>query len=175
MKSFSQLIKKYKETKDEQILTEIFRILEPVIRKYVVCTSQPLREDMRQELTICVWSAVETIRDYSIDSRCICYMVSAIRRRYFYLCRKYRKQTELEELVSEIWDSVPEADISVFHDIEFAVDLELNMKDLSESQKRLAEYAFLRKMKDSEIARELGVSRQYVNKEKKRIAVKINH
>lgn len=174
MKSLTQMIESYKETKDERILAEIFRGFEPIIHKYTSRTGPALSEDMRQELLISVWNAVEKIGDYSVNARCVCYIVSAIRHKYVFLCRKYKEQTQLEELVSEIWDEASASDVSVFDEIEFAVDLEQNMKDLSQNQKKLAEYAFMRKMSDSEIARELGVSRQYVNKEKKRIAVKIN-
>lgn len=168
------MIKSYKETKDERILAEIFRGFEPIIHKYASRTRPAFSDDMRQELLISVWNAVEKIGDYSVNARCVCYIVSAIRHRYIYLCRAYKEQAELEELVSEIWDTIPESDLSVFEEIEFAVDLEQNMKELSQSQRKLAEYAFMQKMSDAEIARKLGVSRQYVNKEKKRIAVKIN-
>lgn len=168
-------IREYQRTKDEIFLKNIIEQFEPAIRKAVFHVSESWREDARQELMIAIWMAVEKIEDCSDEGGCVKYIASTIHNRMAFIYQKFSKQYKTEESVADFWDEVLGIETATYSDVEIRVDMERKIIEWSEVQKKIAEDAFFRGASDSQIAKELCISRQYVNREKKKLAKKLIH
>lgn len=162
MGDISQWIKEYQETKDEQILWNIIQRFEPAIRKAVYHVNKNLRDDMRQELMIAVWHAVEKLGDCSSEGGCVKYISSTIHNQARHIYSIAKKQEEHEQTVDAFWDESAQTTVSDYSMAEFQADLEAKTRNMNHVQKRMAEYAFLQGISDAQIAQQLQISRQYL-------------
>lgn len=168
--SIKESIKKYKEGNDrERMLSEIISKMTPIINKYARRLYYLEYEDMKQELLIAIIEAVMRIETYDKEGQCINYLVSAVKMRYWELCRKSTNNQDSYANVELLYEYPDKKVKDQFEEIEFMLDLN-NLKKVDNEMKReVFNYILTGNMSDAEIAKRLNVSRQYINRCKKRI------
>lgn len=106
----------------------------------------------------------ETIGYTETEKQCIFYLAKSIRTKFAYLYNRGRKRRETEVHIPEDMDFAMQQ--SPYPDSIFYADFEKYIKKLPQTKKeillRLADGK-----KDQEIAQELHLSKQYVNRAKK--------
>lgn len=165
-----EIVKAHKANQEkEENMLKIIDCMQPLIRKYVRQVYWAEEEDVRQELILAVIEAVDKMDACDSEGGCVVFLGNAIRNRLFELYRKYRR-TQVEESVEmEAFDYMEGRDTYDYCDTEFQIDLEQMLHLSSTTQKRIASYILYEQKTDSEIARCLKFSRQYVNRCKKEI------
>lgn len=162
MTEFVKLIQTAKN--DDNKMMEILNKLSPLRNKYVKKLFFLERSDAEQEINIAIIEAIKGIKKSETDGQCLTYINNAVRFKYAYLCKKnlYRCKEESYEEIEN--DSIF---VEKYGDIEFKFDLEVKKKKLSLKQQKIFEY-IIEGYSDKEIARKMGISRQYINRVKKR-------
>ena len=163
-----ELIKNYKETGGEKELNSIIDKMMPLICKYASMLGQYEFEDTKQELIIAVIVAVKRISTYENEGQCIKFLIRAVKNRFLELCRICNKQKSESLLDMEVLENTF-SDRNQYADIEFYTDLEKIKKCNTEIKEKVWECIVSEQASDSEIARGLKVSRQYVNRCKKEL------
>ena len=101
------------------------------------------------------------------------FIANAIRNRYFEMFRK-NKGKMLEESFNEVLlDTMESKDIYCYHNVEFLIDLNRMICLENGSKAKMIDYILQEQKSDREIAIQLNVSRQYVNRCKKEIFQKL--
>ena len=119
--SIKESIKKYKEGNDrERMLSEIISKMTPIINKYARRLYYLEYEDMKQELLIAIIEAVMRIETYDKEGQCINYLVSAVKMRYWELCRKSTNNQDSYANVELLYEYPDKKVKDQFEEIEFA-------------------------------------------------------
>lgn len=167
--SFCQLVEKYKMDLNDECLLEVLDRMEPIINKYARKLYLLEFEDTKQELLIAVIESINKIQKYENEGQVVSYFCRAVRNRYLELCRK-SEVTEKEDIYDEEKMKIL---ISSFEEtylhIELYKDLEKYRKGKTKIEKVIIKGVLDEEKTDKELAEELGVSRQYVNRCKKKI------
>lgn len=153
------------QNKDKNSLVEILNKFHPLIKKY---TRKLNYDDAESELTIAL---IETILYMPIfnksylkkDEAIIGYVIKSIRNKYIYLSEKntkiLRTQTELDLDICSDKYYIESDDLILIRSL---------LSKLSELQKRIIIQKYFYKCSDVEIAKNINVSRQAVNRIKNR-------
>ena len=171
MGEFADLVKAARG--DEKKLALVLERMEPLIRNRARKLYMEDPDDMRSELCIAIWIAIGKMDYFDDDGQVTRYLTRAVNNRYLELCRTSRK----------------------LHDNEMAFDTDIEgpiMCDAGKPDERLDEFLLRHDLyrmlntctgikrrivgmivsedkSDSEIAGELAVSRQYVNRVRRSI------
>lgn len=166
----SALIKEYLATENEIYFKELLDRFSPLIKSYAKKLYSLEYEDSIQELSIALYEAVQKIQTTNNEYACISYIKKSVIHRFTKLYHEsvqiQNEQNNTELLYDEKDQQHPyrsEAD-----DCITKIDLENLLKVRSLNEKKMI-YLLLQGYSDAEIAHELGYSRQYVNRLKKRI------
>ena len=164
-----ELIEKYKAG-DKMAMSMIISKMTPIINKYARKLFKMEFEDMRQEMIIAVIESVMKIKKYDSEYECLRYITNGVHYRYMELIRKSITLEYCEEITDyEKLGQFSDPHFSTYSDIEFFCDLEKKCDISSNMKKKIYDYVINCNYNDNEIARDLKVSRQYVNRCKKRI------
>lgn len=159
---YSVLLQKAKY--DTNALMEIITRMQPLIKKYAKHLFFMEYEDATQELTLSIIEAVYSISKYPTDAECITYIENAVKYKFSHLCKKniYREQHE------DIY--TPADNSSAFYQDfsleEFKADWADKIHSMPSKHQIILQYILLG-YSDKEIAKRIGLSRQYVNRIKK--------
>lgn len=118
-----------------------------------------------QEMVLALIKAVKKISKCETDGQCINYLQNAIKYHFSNLCKKNMQRKKCEEVCCE--NNV----ISYterYTDVDFIYDLTKLGENFSQTQIQILEY-MLNGYTDREIADTLNLSRQYVNRIKKKL------
>lgn len=165
-----KLISLYKmNIEKKENLMKLIECMQPVINKYARKLYEGESEDMCQELTLSLIEAVNKIETYNNEGKVINFLVNAVRNRFYELYRKNKilKKEEMHEI--DILENMCDCNNQLYADIEFKVDLGKSIHCNSRIQRNIAYYVLCENISDTEIARNLHISRQYVNRCKKQI------
>lgn len=167
--NISELITNYKNKEDSKSILKIIECMYPAINRYSRQAYWENYEDMQQELILAVMEAVEKIETFEKEGAAVNFLVNAIRNRFYELYRIYKNHlNELYSCPDDI-ENLCSHDFEQYKDIEFKADLEKMIQYHSPTQQKVAYYILGENITDTEIAKHLQVSRQYVNRCKKRI------
>lgn len=158
-------IKSIKDSHDMFKLEQILYKMRPLIRKYAKKLYFMEKDDACQELNIALIEAVYRIKKYDNEYMCISYLQKAVIYKYNYLCKNNFK-LQLIDNNEEINENTPY--FADYNTIEFYIDLGNLLKNKNYIQNCIVEN-LMNDLSDNEIARKIGVSRQYVNRIKKHI------
>lgn len=167
--TISEMVQQYKNEKDDNSLLFIVNKMKPLINKYARALYCLEYEDMQQELIIALIEAVHKLKECDNEGKVIRFLVTGVKNRFYELYRKQIvKKTEQNCDMQSMVNVVPFYE--KFCDIEYWVDI-ASMKFLSKTpvKRKIAEYILNGEASDSEIAKRLHISRQYVNRCKKEI------
>lgn len=151
---------------DKSAIEALLKQYEPLIKSYARNFGTREMEDAEQELRIALYSAVEQIDQVDMEAKVVNYLVKAVKPRFIYLYGKHRKRIESETAILEDMDF--EVHENAYEDMIFYTDMSEYSKKLPEQQRVILQ-GILTGKDDKEIAAELNVSRQYVNRIKKKM------
>lgn len=166
MEGFVEYIKRIKEGDTDQFL-KILEKFEPLIRKYTRLCFGMEKEDSRQEYVLALWEAVVKMEYYTDEGKCVIYLQNAVYRKYLELCRKVFKVSKGEVDGIELLEfyAVPKKEIDDLLVVE-------SIKEIISAEKGIVYdilyRAYIEEMTDAEIAKQYHVSRQYVNRIKRK-------
>ena len=168
-----ELVKVAKEKGVADAILEIVRYMQPLINKYSKNSYLAEYEDMQQELCLALLESIHKIKKIENEGQCVQYFANAIRNRFYEMYRSWKAlKIEIlgnsELLILNIVDSK-----NYYSEIEFFIDMISGAECKSDLQKEIMKCCILEEISDTDIANRLNISRQYVNRCKKRIFKKI--
>lgn len=171
MDSISNKIEKY-QNGDEKSLEELLIMMTPLVKKYAGKTYCMEKEDAMQEYYIILIKCMQKMKYGKTDPEYLCYMERAVSSHYIRLNTKYlNKQREIciDEIDQAISDQREENN---FLNMEFRCDLE-RLRIENYRQWTIIILYVQKNMTCADIGHILGVSRQYVCREKNKFLEKI--
>ena len=167
--SLKMLVENYK-TGNKEAMNQIIIKMTPLVNKYARRLFKMEFEDMRQEMIIAIFEAVIKMEGEYSEYQCLRYITNAVKFRYMELSRKSYMLEINEEIVDyETLGQFEEHRTNSYSDIEFLYDLETKCDTSSAIKRKIYHYVVDYNLSDQEIAKNLNVSRQYINRCKKQI------
>lgn len=157
------------ELHSQEALEKILNKMQPLIKKYIRKLFFMEKEDASQELSLSLIEAVYYIKRYENEAMCFTYFQKAIINKFNYLCKVNIKSSLSNNEFEEIPDDIPYNEN--FDTIELFIDVQELLKDKNDRQKIIIKCIMFNDLSDSEIALKIGVSRQFVNRVKKKIFI----
>lgn len=151
---------------DEDALVELIELYSPIINKYARYFGREMYEDAQQELRIAVIEAARSIKYVEQEGKCVNYIVRTIKHRFVTLYNKQREYNEREELTDELVEPLHE---DLYKDVEIYTDILQFCKQFNEIQQAIIKGIVIYDYGDSELAQRKGVTRQYINRVKKKL------
>lgn len=169
MDNFVKTIQLAKDGSQKDML-KIIEKMQPLLRKYAGKVYDAEFEDMVQELTIALIEAVQKIKVTDNRNQCLAYLVTGVKHRYYESLRKTLAfNNEVHGADKDIGESVKGKSEDGYTEMELQVLLEEICILRTETDKKIFRYVTQEHLSDKEIAEYLGVSRQYVNRCKRKI------
>ncbi|MDD4370938.1 MAG: sigma-70 family RNA polymerase sigma factor [Anaerostipes sp.] len=156
---------------DKEAANQLMIAMEPLIKKYSAKVYSMEFDDAYQELSIALMESIKYIRDTSNENACLSYLKKTIIHKKIALYKKYKCIVE-EEVA---WDNDKISNlstISYISDVVFSLDFTSFLEALPQKERLILELIYYKGFGDAEIAKEIGASRQYINRIKKKIAQK---
>lgn len=150
---------------DTMVMESLIMDFFPLIRKYVKKLYFIERPDAEQEMIIAFIKAVKGMYIYNSEGEVIKYLENALYFSYCSLCKDNIIKDKYKDLCQ--FNKVNSAYIEKFQDVEFCIDIQNNIK--LTMQNKIVISKLLEGFSDTEIAETLNVSRQYINRMKKKI------
>lgn len=169
MGEFVTLINAVKNDKDCFIL--IINKMEPLIEKYARLLYKDEKEDIRSELIMALWEAVTSISYYGNDGQVANYLCRAIKTRYFELYRNSRKVHDHESILEENQDVLEKSvcNRNEFDDALVNMETSRIIDTYQGIKKKIVYLVLIENLSDAEIAKQLNLSRQYINRVRRRL------
>lgn len=162
--NISYLVQQYKSG-NKEALDEIIKKMNPLIIKYSRLTFPLEYEDAKQEYSLTIIKAVKKMSHCDSDISCLKYLKSAVRNQYINFCSTYYSCPNIMPLEEVI---APSTDID--HLILYT-DIQCFLKKFADKKnhKQIFYLYVFEEMSDINIAELLGLSRQYVNRIRKKM------
>ena len=173
MGELAEIIQAVKENKNNFYL--IMDKMSPLINKYVRMLYKDEEEDVRSELMTALWEAVTDLQYYENDGQIVSFINTAIRNRYLELYKKSRKIHDYETLTKDeevVFQTIAYQG-NEYDDVLFKEDALRIINTYSGLKKKIVYCFFVKELSDSEIAEQLNVSRQYVNRIRRDLRKKV--
>ena len=139
--------------------------MQPLINKYTYSLYKDNRDDVQSELYIALWEAVNKMSFIESDGQVINYLSTAIKHRFLELYRISKKEHYYETLIEndDYFNNL------TFHEYEYDdfslnEDLKKFISQFDGIKKKIYYLILIENKNDSEIAKELHISRQYINR-----------
>ncbi len=152
---------------DQQLLCQLIERFQPLINSYCKKLFFLERDDAKQELCMAIIESVKSIPYCETDGQCITYITNAMRFKYCFLCKKNIVKEKIEDLYAEEIEEIYEED---YRSVELRCDYEKILSVVPEKQQKILLYA-LEGYSDCQIAEKMRMSRQYVNRIKKKLVL----
>lgn len=160
---FATLVKEAKV--DSEVMLRLLVILDPLIKSYIKKLFFMEVDDAKQEIVLAIIEAVNSITKCLSDGECFTYISNAVKFKHAYLCKKNIRKEQNEDLYEKDLET---AYLEKYENVNMMVDLQKKISLLSKNQKEIFEYLILG-YSDREIAEKLNMSRQYINRIKKKL------
>ena len=150
---------------DQEAMLLILEKFAPLIMSYAKKLFFLEGEDAKQEIVLAIIEAVNRIPKCENDGMCIAYINNAVKFRFSYLCKNNLRRESIEEIdVDEInnhpyWEN--------YSEIELLYDMQQKRNKMNSKQNEILDYVLLG-YSDREISEKLDISRQYINRIKKK-------
>lgn len=163
------IVKAIKDGEKDQFVLIVKR-LEPLIKKYMRLLYKDEKEDTRSEMILAIWEAIINIEYVEEEGQVILYLCRALYNKYMELYKKSRKKHDYEANTENISEMNIEYIENQYADIITKKDME-NVISVYQGIKKSIYYdMIIANISDSKIAEKYGVTRQYVNRLRKRIS-----
>lgn len=171
-KKLINLITEYRRGDDTQF-SLIIEKFKPVIDKYSLRLYKDEREDTASELVLALLEAVQKIKYYYNEGQCVTFLTKALEHRFFELYRKSRKKFDHEQPFELDFDFCD--NFSAYGDAEVMEDLKRLLSDYSAKKQNIIAALFIEGKRNSEVAAEYKISRQYVHRLKNKVRHELKH
>lgn len=153
---------------NKEVLEEIITMMTPLIKKYAGKTYFMEREDAMQEYYIILLQCIKAMEIGRSDPEYLRYMEKAVEHHFSrLLAENYKKMHEMDIAEYEYLLSDPKHEQELSN-IEFKCSME-KLKKRNYKKWLIMMLYIEANMNSAEISRILGISRQYVNQEKKKL------
>ncbi len=125
-------------------------------------------DDATQELNLAIIEAVKIIATCEDDYQCLKFITNSVKYKFAHLCKRNLKKEKYECAYMDNEGDLQESYRADYSSVELAFDLKNITLKMTSNQRDILKYLILG-WSDSEIASFLHFSRQYVNREKKKI------
>lgn len=161
-----KLAKLVKDAKtNRELLNVLIDKFQPLINSYCRKLFYLDPDDAKQEMYLAIIESVRNIPCCKTDGQCITYITNAVKYKYCFLCRKNIVREENEDLYEE---DIEKVYVEEYGFVELLFDCNKIALSLQEKKKEILQY-IVDGYTDREIAKKIGVSRQYVNRVKNEI------
>ena len=168
MKTLTELIQNYQNGIPDSD-SEILKRMEPLVKGYASRIHCMEREDSTQELYLTLLKTLPYLSSSSSEGECIRYMQTSVENRYRSLCRSCLSEPEKDDFDScSVSLQAPDS----FDDTYYDVTAYINSYPSDSVQRKILSMYFYQDKSDAPIARTLKLSRQYVNRMKKKLILK---
>ena len=167
MKSLLQLIHDY-HSGVKNAGEEILKRMEPLIKSYASRIHCMERDDATQELYLTLLNTLPYLngKKFFPEGECVRYMQTAIENRYRALCRYHLSEPEREDF--DTCSLTLQAD-NPFDETLYDITTYIESFPVQSMEYKILSLFFYQYKTDSEIASILHVSRQYINRQKKKL------
>lgn len=162
--SIARLIKTSKE--DSDAMMELLKKMEPLIKSYTRKMFFLESLDAEQELAMTIIEAVKKIKRCETDGECLTYIQNAVKYKFVSMAKENMVKEKNENPYLKNFDE--KMYMEKYTDIETFYDLQMKTEHMDENQKDVLRYLMLG-YSDTEIGKKLCLSRQYINRIKKKI------
>lgn len=168
MKTLTELIQNYQNGIPDSD-SEILKRMEPLVKGYASRIHCMEREDSIQELYLTLLKTLPYLSSSSSEGECIRYMQTSVENRYRSLCRSCLSEPEKDDFDScSVSLQAPDS----FDDTYYDVTAYINSYPSDSVQRKILSMYFYQDKSDAQIAQKLKLSRQYVNRMKKKLILK---
>lgn len=165
MKTLTELIQNYQNGIPDSD-SEILKRMEPLVKGYASRIHCMEREDSTQELYLTLLKTLPYLSSSSSEGECIRYMQTSVENRYRSLCRSCLSEPEKDDFDScSVSLQAPDS----FDDTYYDVTAYINSYPSDSVQRKILSMYFYQDKSDAQIAQKLKLSRQYVNRMKKKL------
>lgn len=169
MKTLTELIQNYQNGIPDSD-SEILKRMEPLVKGYASRIHCMEREDSTQELYLTLLKTLPYLSSSSSEGECIRYMQTSVENRYRSLCRSCLSEPEKDDFDScSVSLQAPDS----FDDTYYDVTAYINSYPSDSVQRKILSMYFYQDKSDAQIAQKLKLSRQYVNRMKKKLILQI--
>ena len=153
---------------DSKYMQSFLCIMEPLVKSYAKKIFFLDWDDATQELNLAIIEAVKTIATCEDDYQCLKFITNSVKYKFAHLCKRNLKKEKYECAYMDNEGDLQESYRADYSSVELAFDLKNITLKMTSNQRDILKYLILG-WSDSEIASFLHFSRQYVNREKKKI------
>ena len=168
MENAISLIKKIKAGNTSEFEAIIHK-MHPALEKYSRLLYKDSKEDIYSELVTALWEAITKMQYFEEEGKCITYLNNAIKLRYLELYKQSKKQHEHELTAPEDLFTNSIGHDNDYVNIEIKEDMSNLLSNYSGIKKDIFYCIIFENMSDVEIAKKYGISRQYVNRIRKKL------
>lgn len=162
MKTLTELIQNYQNGIPNSD-SEILKRMEPLVKGYASRIHCMEREDSIQELYLTLLKTLPYLSSSSSEGECIRYMQTSVENRYRSLCRSCLSEPEKDDFDScSVSLQAPDSFDDTYYDVTAYIN----------SYPSVLSMYFYQDKSDAQIAQKLKLSRQYVNRMKKKLILR---
>ena len=151
---------------DLAAMNQLLEQFEPLIKSQARDFGANEKEDAAQELRIALFQAVQQIEYFDSEAQVNSYIIKSVKSKKIYLYRKHKKKCEYETAILE--DMEFKVRDNAYEDAVFYTDLVRHIEKMPKKYRNILTQ-ILEGKNDSEIADNMNLSRQYVNRIKKKM------
>lgn len=157
-----ELIRRVKEDKNSFPL--IMDKFDPLLKKYTKLLFKDEAEDIRSEYTLALWEAICNISYYENEGQITNYLCRAIQNKYLELYRNSKKYHNYIVNIEEEHFSTLQYNENSYDDVVLKNALEDIKKSYIGKKQEIFNLSYCENYSDIEIAKKLGITRQYVHR-----------
>lgn len=156
---------------DKNAFKKLVDKMEPLINKYVKLLYKDDKEDIHSEMVLALWEAVIKMEYCEKERECVSFLCTALKNRFYELYRKSRKEHDNQVFVenNDIFDVSGIEDIEDLESVIFNIDVELFLNKYAVTKQKIIKMIILEDISDAQIAKLFSVSRQYVNRLRRKV------
>lgn len=162
------LVKIYNDTKEEESFNQIIKEMEPLVKKYAYKLYYLEYEDCVQELNIALYEALLNMKHINNEYAGFSYIVKSIKHKF---CKLYaqsvNKKNQVDMQIDCEFVEIAKENFEL-ENMLFQFDLHNQFKNCNMREKQILTL-LIEGYSDAEIGNKLGISRQYVNRFKKKL------
>lgn len=168
-RTISSLVESYANSKEEHYFEELLDMFRPLITSYARKLYYLEYEDSIQELSIALYEALLTMKDFSNEYACISYIQRSVINRFTKLYCKSKETQQSQSICTTIDENKDlESNNLKADDCISKIDLENFLKGKSCLEQTIISLVF-QGYSDKEIGTITGYTPQYINRLKSRI------
>lgn len=152
---------------DKDAQMELIRRFLPLMKKYVRKCHTMEPEDTLQEFTLSLLNAVHEMKYITNEASTVLFFKQTIINHYKYLCKKSFLLSQREDIKDDTFFILLKDPGTPYADTDFRLSMNEYIKVLPEMQGKILKCILDGTESDIEIAQQLHVSRQYINRIKK--------